>query len=177
MSTLPYACRLHSAVTLGSLLSVIGLGLDLIGASMVALGLFRPASSLYPGAGRRPSTAAADQAFGGVGVVFLICGFATQACPEMGVDHPSGSATPAAAMTLGMGGRASIPLVWARLYGSVSPRGRPATASENRAPSGRPQARRPSLLAPRLRRGALERIGCPRSRLSTSRHEMKKRGQ
>ncbi|HSD23094.1 MAG TPA: hypothetical protein VLB79_02075 [Solirubrobacterales bacterium] len=46
-----------------SLFSVIGLAFDLVGAGMLALGLFRPAKLLHPGGLRSPETAAEDQAY------------------------------------------------------------------------------------------------------------------
>jgi hypothetical protein len=67
------------------LLSEIGLPLDLIGAAMLALGLFRPMKPLYPGWQRSPWEASQDQAFGVVGFLFLACGFTLQALSNLGV--------------------------------------------------------------------------------------------
>lgn len=67
------------------LLSEIGLPLDLIGAAMLALGLFRPTKPHYPGWQRSPWEASQDQAFGVVGFLFLACGFTLQALSNLGV--------------------------------------------------------------------------------------------
>jgi hypothetical protein len=69
-----------------SLLSVIGLALDLIGAGMLALGLFRGAArSTWGGYVRSPETAAEDQAYGIVGFLFLAGGFTLQALSAFGL--------------------------------------------------------------------------------------------
>jgi hypothetical protein len=67
------------------LLSEIGLPLDLIGAAMLAFGLFRPSKASYPGWVRSPWEASQDQAFGVVGFVFLATGFTLQALSNLGV--------------------------------------------------------------------------------------------
>lgn len=53
------------------LLSEIGLPLDLIGAALLAFGLFRPSKPLYPGWQRSPWEASEDQAYGAVGFLSL----------------------------------------------------------------------------------------------------------
>jgi hypothetical protein len=67
------------------LLSEIGLPLDLIGAAMLAFGLFRPSRAPHPGWQRSPWDASQDQAFGVVGFVFLAAGFTLQALSNLGV--------------------------------------------------------------------------------------------
>ena len=69
------------------LLSEIGLPLDLIGAAMLALGLFRPTKPHHPGWQRSPWEASQDQAFGAVGFMFLATGFILQALSNLGVVH------------------------------------------------------------------------------------------
>jgi hypothetical protein len=67
------------------LLSEIGLPLDMIGAAMLAFGLFRPSRASHPGWQRSPWDASQDQAFGVVGFVFLAVGFILQALSNLGV--------------------------------------------------------------------------------------------
>ena len=67
------------------LLSEIGLPLDLIGAALLALGLFRPARPFQPGWQRSPWDTSQDQAYGVVGFVFLACGFTLQALSNLGI--------------------------------------------------------------------------------------------
>jgi hypothetical protein len=62
-----------------SLLSVIGLAFDLVGAAMLALGLFRGTKPLLPGYLRPPDAAAEDQAYGAAGFLLLAVGFILQA--------------------------------------------------------------------------------------------------
>jgi hypothetical protein len=69
------------------LLSEIGLPLDLIGAAMLAFGLFRPTKPRSAGWQRSPWEASQDQAFGAVGFVFLACGFTLQALSNLGLGH------------------------------------------------------------------------------------------
>jgi hypothetical protein len=69
------------------LLSEIGLPLDLIGAAMLAFGLFRPSKASYPGWVRSPWEASQDQAFGVVGFAFLAVGFTLQALSNLGLGH------------------------------------------------------------------------------------------
>jgi hypothetical protein len=67
------------------LLSEIGLPLDLIGAALLAFGLFRPSKPLSPGWKRSPWEASEDQAYGVVGFVFLAVGFILQALSNLGL--------------------------------------------------------------------------------------------
>jgi hypothetical protein len=67
------------------LLSEIGLPLDLIGAAMLAFGLFRPSKASYPGWQRSPWEASQDQAYGVVGFAFLAIGFILQALSNLGI--------------------------------------------------------------------------------------------
>jgi hypothetical protein len=67
------------------LLSEIGLPLDLIGAALLAFGLFRPSKPPYPGWQRSPWEASEDQAYGVVGFAFLAVGFILQALSNLGV--------------------------------------------------------------------------------------------
>jgi hypothetical protein len=66
-------------------LSVIGLACDLVGATVLARGLFRPASRYFPAFGRSPKLAAEDWAYGIVGALLLAAGFTGQALPALGV--------------------------------------------------------------------------------------------
>jgi hypothetical protein len=75
------------------LLSEIGLPLDLIGAAMLAFGLFRPSKASYPGWVRSPWEASQDQAFGVVGFVFLAVGFTLQALSNLGLGKVPETAT------------------------------------------------------------------------------------
>jgi hypothetical protein len=75
------------------LLSEIGLPLDLIGAAMLAFGLFRPSRASYPGWVRSPWDASQDQAFGVVGFVFLAVGFTLQALSNLGIGKVQETAT------------------------------------------------------------------------------------
>jgi hypothetical protein len=87
------------------LLSEIGLPLDLIGAAMLALGLFRPTKPIHPGFSRSPWEASQDQAFGVVGFTFLASGFTLQALSNLGIGHVHETALVDAApvITLGAG--------------------------------------------------------------------------
>jgi hypothetical protein len=93
---------------LTSLLSVVGLALDLIGAGALALGLFRGViRTTWNGYNRSPETAAEDQAYGVVGFLFLAAGFALQALSAFGlgkVDHAcTGIVGGVAALVVGTG--------------------------------------------------------------------------
>lgn len=98
------------------MLSVIGLMLDLVGATALALGLFRPSMPLYLGWLRPPQAAAEDQAYGVVGSVMLVSGFVLQALTYFGVnsDVSSGCAAVAAVLTLAV----AIVLAWG-IFGAV----------------------------------------------------------
>jgi hypothetical protein len=79
------------------LLSEIGLPLDLIGAAMLAFGLFRPPKPISAGWQRSPWEASQDQAFGVVGFVFLAAGFTLQALSNLGLGHVTQTAAADAA--------------------------------------------------------------------------------
>jgi len=87
------------------LLSEIGLPLDLIGAAMLAFGLFRPSKASYPGWVRSPWEASQDQAFGVVGFVFLAVGFTLQALSNLGLgkvpETPASDIAPVIALLAG----------------------------------------------------------------------------
>jgi hypothetical protein len=87
------------------LLSEIGLPLDLIGAALLAFGLFRPSKPLYPGWQRSPWEASEDQAYGAVGFVFLACGFVLQALSNLGLgkvpETPASDIAPVIALLAG----------------------------------------------------------------------------
>src|SRR5258708_6645057 len=55
-----------------------GLGLDVVGAVLLLLGLFRHALPLYPGWSRSPVQAAEDRAYGTTGAAFFVTGFTLQ---------------------------------------------------------------------------------------------------
>jgi hypothetical protein len=73
-------------------LSIIGLTLDLIGAGLLAFGLFRhtEVASIMSGTSRPPEEAASDQAYGWAGFLLLGSGFVLQGLTQIGVG-PSGS--------------------------------------------------------------------------------------
>jgi hypothetical protein len=68
-----------------SVLSVIGLALDAVGAVVLIIGLFRPARGLYPGYAYAPDDAARDSAFAVAGATLLTLGFAFQSLPYFGL--------------------------------------------------------------------------------------------
>jgi hypothetical protein len=72
------------------MLPVIGLALDLVGALLLTLGLFRAPQLLYPGWGRSPDEVAEDRAYGTAGAAFLAGGFTLQAMPSLGVSVSTG---------------------------------------------------------------------------------------
>jgi len=87
------------------LLSEIGLPLDLIGAALLAFGLFRPSKPVRPGWQRSPWEASEDQAYGVVGFVFLAIGFILQALSNLNVGkvHETSSADAAPLVVLLVG--------------------------------------------------------------------------
>jgi hypothetical protein len=74
-----------------SVLSVIGLALDLVGAVFVVIGLFRPARPLFVGYGYDPDDAARDSGFAVAGGTLLVAGFVFQSLTYFGltVDCPA----------------------------------------------------------------------------------------
>ena len=89
--------------------SAIGLTIDLVGAFVLARGLFRHSLPLYPGWSRSPDAAAEDHAYGAIGFGCLAVGFACQALPAFGANWPGGpeSARTAAVITLVLAGMAA----------------------------------------------------------------------
>jgi hypothetical protein len=87
------------------MLSAIGLALDIIGAYLLAKGLFRHSVPLYPGWSRDPYTAGQDRAYGTVGLLFLVSGFALQGLSSLGLQPAADTATEVtvAALALSVG--------------------------------------------------------------------------
>ena len=87
------------------LLSEIGLPLDLIGAALLALGLFRPAKPVQSGWLRSPWETSQDQAYGVVGFAFLAFGFILQALSNLGLgkvpETPTADLAPVIALLAG----------------------------------------------------------------------------
>ena len=77
---------------MNSLLSAIGLALDLEGAIVLVIGLFRPIRPLFPGWSSPPDDAARDAAFGVAGASLLAIGFVLQSLTYFGVTVVSCSA-------------------------------------------------------------------------------------
>jgi hypothetical protein len=94
------------------MLSTIGLALDLVGASALAIGLFRRPSPLFVGWSHSPDEAARDVAYGVTGWTFLALGFTFQALPYFGVgEHGShADALAAALIALVLGAVAAVVL-------------------------------------------------------------------
>jgi hypothetical protein len=93
-------------------LSSIGLALDLIGATALAVGLFRRPRPLFVGWSHSPDDAARDVAYGVTGWTFLALGFTFQSLPYFGVaEHGShGAALAAALATVALGAVAAAVL-------------------------------------------------------------------
>jgi hypothetical protein len=70
------------------MLTVIGLGLDVVGAGVLAIGLFRPSQPLLPGWSRDPVEAVSDYASGITGFGFLATGFLLQGIAALSVGNP-----------------------------------------------------------------------------------------
>ena len=60
------------------MLTIIGLSLDVVGAGVLAIGLFRHSQQLFPGWARDPVEAVSDYASGITGFGFLAVGFVLQ---------------------------------------------------------------------------------------------------
>jgi hypothetical protein len=88
------------------MLSALGLALNVVGAAVLSIGLFRPSRALFAGWARNPLTAATDYAFGATGFGFLAAGFLLQALPHFGVQATNcvGASELAAAVGLIAGG-------------------------------------------------------------------------
>jgi hypothetical protein len=69
------------------MLSAIGLALDLVGATALAMGLFRRPRPLFVGWSHSPDDAARDVAYGVTGWTFLALGFTFQSLPYLGVSE------------------------------------------------------------------------------------------
>jgi hypothetical protein len=84
----------------GELLSVVGLGLDIIGAIVIALVLFQRFTGTFGGRARPDDSR--DWAIGIVGALFLVSGFVLQLLPHFGVGPggTTGSRALALALTL-----------------------------------------------------------------------------
>jgi hypothetical protein len=81
-----------------------GLALDVIGAVLVTLGLFRHPMPLYPGWSRLPTAAAEDRAYGTTGGSFFVCGFVGQLLSSAGyASHDRTSVFASAGITLAAG--------------------------------------------------------------------------
>jgi hypothetical protein len=86
-----------------SVLSVIGLALDLVGAVVLAVGLFRPARPTFPGYAYAPDDAARDAAFGVAGATLLGAGVVFQSLPYFGIGpSPCGAWVNAAAWVIAL---------------------------------------------------------------------------
>ncbi len=98
----------------GELLSVIGLGLDIIGAIVLAFVLFQRFTGTF--GGRARSDDHRDWALGGTGAAFLVFGFVLQLLPHFGVGPggTNGSRGWALALTL-CGGTLSAWLIYRAL--------------------------------------------------------------
>jgi hypothetical protein len=68
-------------------LSAAGLPIDLVGAVLLALGLFCPPRMLYPGYVRSSLDAAEDWGYGVGGASLLATGFVLQSLQYLGVRH------------------------------------------------------------------------------------------
>lgn len=75
-----------------------GLALDIIGAALVAFGLFRHPRLSYPGWRRSPDEAAADRAYGTTGGTFLLLGFTGQLLGAAGLGASGTARTVASAV-------------------------------------------------------------------------------
>ncbi len=76
-----------------SLLSAIGLSLDVVGAVALVVGIFRPTRPLVTGYAYAPDDAARDSAFGVVGATLLVAGFVLQSLSYFGVSVECSTAT------------------------------------------------------------------------------------
>jgi hypothetical protein len=76
-----------------SLLSAIGLSLDVVGAVALVVGLFRPTRPLVTGYAYAPDDAARDSAFGVAGTTLLVAGFVLQSLSYFGVSVKCSTAT------------------------------------------------------------------------------------
>lgn len=89
------------------MLGVVGLALDVVGAAVLAIGLFGNPTGLFPSNFlRTPGEAASDQASGITGLLFLASGFAAQATPALGWNpfaHDPVAARVAGCIALGVG--------------------------------------------------------------------------
>jgi hypothetical protein len=92
-------------------LIALGLALGVVGAAVLALGLFRPSKPLYPGWSRDPLQAATDQAFGITGFLFLGVGFLLQALPLFGVHATECAEAAGIAAAAGLLGGGFVPWV------------------------------------------------------------------
>ncbi len=70
------------------MLTIIGLSLDVVGAAVLAIGLFRPSQELLPGWSRNPIEAVSDYASGIVGFGFLALGFLLQGIAALTTGDP-----------------------------------------------------------------------------------------
>lgn len=72
------------------MLTIIGLSLDVVGAGVLAVGLFRPSKQLFPGWSRDPFDAVSAYASGFTGFGFLAGGFLLQGIAVLaGGDPPA----------------------------------------------------------------------------------------
>lgn len=91
------------------MLTIIGLSLDVVGAGVLAIGLFRPPQELFPGWSRDQLEAVTDYASGITGFGFLAIGFGLQGIAVLTAGGPPAwcAALLAAAVTLVVGGLAA----------------------------------------------------------------------
>ncbi|MEA2332469.1 MAG: hypothetical protein QOH58_2607 [Thermoleophilaceae bacterium] len=91
--------------------------MDVVGAILLVIGLFRAPMPLYLGWQRTPEDAAEDRAYGTVGGLYLVVGFVMQALPSFGASWSgcSGWKAFAAVVTLGAGGLLAV-VLWGVAY-------------------------------------------------------------
>src|SRR5437660_198778 len=88
-----------------------GLALDVVGAFLVSLGLYRHPVPLFLGWGRTPHAAASDRAFGTSGTLFFLLGFGGQLMSSAGYgSHRRAAVIWSAAVALSAGTAAAYVL-------------------------------------------------------------------
>ena len=103
---------------MNSVLSVIGLALDFVGAVFIVVGLFRPARPTYTGFAYAPDDAARDAAFGFAGGSLLLAGFVVQSLPYFGFSPRCASWVNATAWAIAL----VVGLAWALVVYEITHR-------------------------------------------------------